>query len=226
MAEERGALAHAGADAIRDGLDAYLAERARITARARGRFERREWADGQRDARERLDLRDRILYETVGVVRAELGGAVHDRAVWHAMKERYQADVEGRPAAEVGLSFFNSVTRRVFATVGVDPAIEFLAAERPPPAEGAVPVFRTFPREVTTELLIESVLRGYAFSVPWEDLARDAQLAAIELDAQLRELPDRQPIDHVEMASPVFFREKGAYLVGRVRRGRRSEERR
>jgi len=220
MADERGALAHAGADAIRTGFEAYRAERARITGRARARFERREWLEGQKDARERLDLRDRAVWETVGVVRAELGAAAHDRGVWQRMKERYEGDVEARPDAEIGLSFFNSVTRRVFATVGVDPAIEFLAAERPPPAEGTAPVFQVFPRQVTTERLIESILRGYPFSVPWEDLARDAQLAAIELDAQLRELPDRQPIDHVEMASPVFFRGKGAYLVGRVRRGR------
>ncbi len=220
MADERAALAHAGADAIRRGFEAYIAERARITARAPGRFERREWLEGQKDARERLDLRDRVVYETIGVERAELGGASHDRRIWQRMKERYEADVEARPDAEIALSFFNSVTRRIFATVGVDPAIEFLAAERPPPAEGTVPVFRTFPRQVTTELLIESVLRGYAFSVPWEDLGRDVRLAATELDAHLRELADGQPIEHVEMASPVFFRGKGAYLVGRVRRGR------
>jgi isocitrate dehydrogenase kinase/phosphatase len=220
MADERAALAHAGADAIRRGFEAYIDERARITARARARFERREWLEGQRDARERLDLRERIVYETVGVVRAELGGAVHERAVWNRMKERYEADAEARADAEIALSFFNSVTRRVFATVGVDPTIEFLAAERPPPAEGSVPVFRTFPRQVTTGKLVESILRGHAFSVPWEDLSRDVGLAAIELDAVLRELPDRQPIDSVEMSRSVFFRGKGAYLVGRIRRGR------
>jgi isocitrate dehydrogenase kinase/phosphatase len=220
MADERAALSRAGAEAIRRGFEAYIDERARITARARGRFEARDWAGGQRDARERLDLRDRVVYETVGVVRAELGGAVHDRGVWHRMKERYEGDVESRPDAEVCLSFFNSVTRRVFATVGVDPAIEFLAAERPPPAEGSLPMFRTFPRQVTTERMMETVLRGYPFAVPWEDLGRDVRIASIELDAQLRELADRQPVDHVEMAAPVFFRGKGAYLVGRLRRGR------
>jgi isocitrate dehydrogenase kinase/phosphatase len=220
MAEHGAALAHAGADAIRRGFESYIAERARITTRARARFERREWAEGQKDARERLDLRDRVVYETIGVVRAELGGAVHDRGVWNRMKERFEGDVEARPDAEIGLSFYNSVTRRIFATVGVDPAIEFLAAERPPPAEGPVPIFRTFPRQVTTERMMETILRGYAFSVPWEDLGRDVRLAAIELDATLRELADRQPIDHVEMAAPVFFRGKGAYLIGRIRRGR------
>jgi isocitrate dehydrogenase kinase/phosphatase len=213
-------LADAGASAIRDGFATYQDERARITARARGRFERREWAEGQRDARERLDLRDRVVYETVGAVRAELGGAAHDRALWHGMKERYEADVEARPDAEIALSFFNSVTRRVFVTVGVDPAIEFLAAERPPPREGVSPLHRTFRREVTTARLLETILRAYAFSVPYEDLERDVRLAATELDAHLRELADGQPIESVEMARAVFFRGKGAYLVGRLRRGR------
>ncbi len=220
MADRLGGLAHAGAAAIRHGFLAYQDERARITARARLRFERREWAAGQRDARERLDLRDRVVYETVGVVRAELGGAAHERDLWHVMKELYEAEVESRPDAEIGLSFFNSVTRRVFATIGVDPAIEFLAAERPPPREGSSPLHRAFRREVTTARLLEAILKAYALSVPYEDLERDVQLAATELDAHLRELDDGQPIESVEMARAIFFRGKGAYLVGRIRRGR------
>jgi isocitrate dehydrogenase kinase/phosphatase len=214
------ALAHAAAVAIRDGFVAFQEERARITARARGRFERREWAEGQADARERLDVRERLVYETVGAVRAELGGAVSDHPIWQRMKERYAAELEPRPDVEIGLSFFNSVTRRVLATAGVDAAVEFLAADRPPPREGPVPVYRTFRREVTTARLLESVLRAHAFAAPYEDLARDVRIASTELDAQLRELADGQPIEALELARPVFFRGKGAYLVGRLRRGR------
>ena len=220
MSSRLAALAHAGADAIRDGFVGYRRERETITARARGRFEARDWAAGQRDALERLEVRDRFLHATIGGVRAELGSAIHEKDLWHAMKERYEAEIGGRPDAEVGLSFFNSVTRRVFATVGVDRAIEFLAADRPPPSEGGEPLFRSFPREVTTARLLETILRAYAFACPYEDLARDARLAATELDAELRELPDGQPLEADEVLRPVFFRGKGAYLVGRIRRGR------
>jgi isocitrate dehydrogenase kinase/phosphatase len=220
MSEPMTALARAGANAIRAGLESYQAQRTRITERARERFERRTWSDGQRDARERLDLRDRVVNETVGTVRAELGGAAHDRALWHHMKEFYGPDVEGRPDPEIALTFFNSVTRRVFATVGVDPSIEFLGAGLPPPRPGAEPLHRSFRREVTTEALLRTILRAYAFSVPFEDLDRDARLAALELDAHLRELDDGQPIESVEMAKAIFYRGKGAYLVGRIRRGR------
>jgi len=213
-------VAAAGAGAIAAGFEAYREEWARITRRARGRFEAKDWAAGQADARERLDLRDRLVNSCVGTVRAELGGAAHDHALWRTMKELYEARVEARPDREIAQSFFNSVTRRVFVTVGVDSAIEFLAADGPPVREGPVPVYARYHREVTTEALLRTVLRAFAFSVPYEDQERDARIAAIELDSHLRELDDGQPIESVEMVKAVFFRGKGAYLVGRLRRGR------
>jgi isocitrate dehydrogenase kinase/phosphatase len=213
-------LAAAGAAAIAASFEAYREEWARITGRARGRFEAKEWSAGQADARERLDLRDRLVNACVGTVRAELGGAVHDHALWRRMKELYETRVEARADREIAQSFFNSVTRRVFVTVGVDPAIEFLAADGPPVREGPVPVYTRHRREVTTEALLRTILRAFAFSVPYEDLERDARIAAIELDAHLRELDDAQPIESVEMVKAIFFRGKGAYLVGRLRRGR------
>jgi isocitrate dehydrogenase kinase/phosphatase len=219
MPDPRSELARAGAAAIRNGFEGYQAERSRITRRARARFESRDWPAAQRDARTRLDLRDKVVHETIGTVRAELGGAVHDRGVWARMKELYEAEVGGRPDLEIGQSFFNSVTRRVFATVGVDPNIEFLAGDAPPPREGPEPLHRTFPRQVTTQALLRTILQAYAFSVPFADLEGDVRLAATELDAFLRTLDDRQPIDRVEMARAVFFRGKGAYLVGRIVRG-------
>ena len=218
---ERPARARACADAVRRGLERYLAERARITSRARGRFERREWAEGQQDARERLDLRERVVQAVVAGVAAELGGSASDRVVWREAKERYAADVEPHPAAEIARSFFNSIGRRVLGTVGVEPAVEFLGAERPAPEEGPEPVFRAFERGASTAALFERILRAPGFAVPWEDLARDARLAASELDAHLREGGEARPVDRIEVAAPVFFRGKGAYLVGRVLRGRR-----
>jgi isocitrate dehydrogenase kinase/phosphatase len=212
--------ASAGAAAIRESFERYQEDRARITRRARQRFEACDWAAGQQDARERLDLRDKMVNACVGEVRAELGGAAHDHGLWRRMKELFEAQVEGRPDREISHSFFNSVTRRVFVTVGVDSSIEFLAADAPPVREGSVPIHRTFRREVTTEALLKTILRAYAFSVPYDDLDRDARIAGIELDAHLRELDDGQPIETVEMAKAVFFRGKGAYLVGRLRRGR------
>jgi isocitrate dehydrogenase kinase/phosphatase len=104
--------------------------------------------------------------------------------------------------------------------VGVDPAIEFTAAdwEVHPPA-GASPLHRVYPRRGSTAALVERILRDQPWQARWRDLAGEARLAATELDAYLLSLEGQGPLDAVEMLRPVFYRNKGAYLVGRIRRG-------
>ena len=216
-----GALARDGADAIREAFGAYAAERASITARAAGRFARREWADGQRDALERLVLRDHMLAAALDRVRAVLGPSARDRTLWRRMKERYATDVAGCDAEEVALTFFSSVCRRVLDTIGVEPEVQFLARDWPPPSERSPAPIRAFARDGPTSRLLATILRAYPLGAPWEDLDGDAALAATELDAHVREIPGDAPIAGVEMAAPVFYRGKGAYLVGRIRRGGR-----
>jgi len=206
------------ADAIREGFEAYLAERAAVTARAPGRFARREWAAGQRDARERLDLRDRALAVALDRVRAVLGASAADPAIWREARDRYAAEVAASPADDVGRSFFSSVSRRVLGVVGIDPGVEFLARARDAAQPEELPI-RRFVRAGTTEALLVAILRMVDLGAPWVDLPGDARLAALELDAHLREAPGAPPIEAAEMATPVFYRGKGAYLVGRLVRG-------
>jgi isocitrate dehydrogenase kinase/phosphatase len=208
------------ATAIRDAFETYQAGFRHITRRARSRFEERDWRGGQEDALERLDLRPRIIREVVAQVRERLGESVSDRTLWGSMKAAYSGLIARRRDWQLAETFFNSVTRRIFATVGVDPKIEFVASDfaAPPPVAGEH-LYRVYPRQGTTEALVEAILRDFAFSVPWRDLAGDSRLVARAIDAHLRELEEDAPLEAVEMARPVFFRNKGAYLVGRLRRG-------
>jgi isocitrate dehydrogenase kinase/phosphatase len=220
MGDTRTALARVGTDAIALGFQRYLDERNRITRRARDRFVARAWAAAQADARDRLDLRDQVVLETVGGLRAELGALSRDRELWIRMKERFESEAATRPDGEVAATFFSSVTRRLFATVGVDPAIEFLASRPPREEPGAEPVYRTFPRRLTSAALLTDVLRAFDMGLPFVDLEAEVRLAAAELDHHLRTLDDGQPVDAAEVCRVVFYRGKGAYLVGRLRRGR------
>jgi isocitrate dehydrogenase kinase/phosphatase len=134
------------------------------------------------------------------------------------MKAAFSAYVQGRADSELAETFFNSVTRRIFTTVGVDPRIEFVQADfdRRPPA-GGKPVFTIFRRRGSLEALLADILRAYAFDVPYADLARDARLTAGELHRALAARGLTALPDSIEVIKPVFFRGKGAYLVGRVR---------
>src|SRR5918997_562955 len=97
-----------------------------ITARARGRFEARDWAGAQSDATERITLYKAHVDAAVADVEDILEDGVMERTVWAAMRSAHGELIKGRHDLELAETFFNSVTRRVFSTVGVDPAIEYL----------------------------------------------------------------------------------------------------
>src|SRR3954466_3858677 len=89
------------------------------TARARRRFEQRDWSGAQADATERLALYKAHVDAAVTDVHDILEDAVMERTVWASMRSTHAVHTAGRSDGELAETFFNSVTRRVFSTVGV-----------------------------------------------------------------------------------------------------------
>jgi len=213
-------LAEKAASAIFSAYEDYQREFRSITRRARARFEARDWRGTQTDARERLLLRARCIRGVVEELGELLGARATDHGVWRRMRAGFEARIEPLPDRELAATFFNSVTRKVFGTVGVDPSIEFTGADvEASPAAGARPIQQVYRRRESTEALVAAILRDRAFRASWRDLPGDARLAGAEIDSHLLSLEREGPLDAIEMLPPVFFRNKGAYLVGRIRRG-------
>jgi len=217
-------LARRGAASVHESFSAYQAEFDHVTRRARHRFELRDWRGAHQDAVERLALRPRWVARALSDLLGVLGPAAADPLLRERMKAEYERELALRPDPEIARTFYNSVTRRSFGTVGVERRAEFVAGEAEPrAAPPSAPIFLAYEREGTTEELVARILRDFAFSVPFRSLERDARLAAVELDAHLastRGWADGRPqFDRIEMLRSVFFRGKGAYLVGRIRHG-------
>ena len=213
-------LAVRAAAAIAEAFDRYKQEFNRISRQAKVRFEKRDWQAAHQDALERLDLRDRAVAEVVTSVREQLGEVVSDRKVWAEMKIAFTRLIARRSYWQLAETFFNSATRRIFATVGVDPNIEFVATEwTARPAMPPRPISRTYRPRGSTVALLDSILADFPFAVPWRDRSDDLRLAAQKIDDYIAGSTSARPIDAIEMAWPVFFRNKGAYLVGRMLRG-------
>ncbi|MGH2374728.1 MAG: bifunctional isocitrate dehydrogenase kinase/phosphatase, partial [bacterium] len=217
-----GSLARRGADAIRHAFDAYRREFRQITHRARSSFEGQEWRGMQGDARERLDLYPRVVTRVVAGVLRILGEDAQARTLWARMKAAYTQSIAGRTDFELAETFFNSVTRRIFATVGVDPKIEYVDSDfdaPPPPADE--PVYRMYAGRGPIPALVRDILAEHSFTLAYGDTDRDARLVAGEIEARRRGEWGAQPIEAVEILRPVFYRNKGAYLIGRIRSGNR-----
>jgi isocitrate dehydrogenase kinase/phosphatase len=213
-------LARLGAQAIREAYESYRSEFQRITGQARGRFEERDWRGGQRDAAERLELYRGFVEAVVGELEGILGEELEDAAIWRTMKHDFSESIDGFPDVELAETYFNSVTRRVFATVGVDPAIEFvnLDIRRARYGPGSR-IHRRHVRRARTRDLVLEALSPHVFAVPFRDLAGDAGWVADEIDAAWAARGAAVPLEALDLIEAVFYRGSGAYLVGRLRGG-------
>ena len=220
MRGARPPVATRGAVLVARGYEAYLREFREITQRAALRHERREWHGIQQDARDRLDLHPRFVTSTLAELRDELGMRAATRPVWDEAKQAYVEAMGDRPDYELALTFFNSVTRRLFSTVGVDPAVEFVSAEYDRPrGPAAKPAFTAYPPRESTAALVASLLAGRR--VANQPISFDAAVIADAIDRHRAAAWGALAIEGVDLLDAVFYRNKGAYLIGRIRGGGR-----
>ena len=193
--------------------DAYRSRFHRITVRARRHFERQDWSAAQRDSARRLDVYNECLAEGMNALRVRLGALAEHRPTWHAMRERFTLAASDRPDLELAETFFNSCARRAFHTIGVDPDVEFVGPAEPEPP-GSVPsgLTQVFGRHGGLDDMVREALEAHAFACPWDDVAGDTARVAGAIVAEA----DERRVQALELARPVFFRGKAAYLVGRL----------
>jgi isocitrate dehydrogenase kinase/phosphatase len=125
--------ARRGAAIIEDAFLSYIKEFQRFTLQARLRFEARDWLGALQDSADRLDVYNTLARHTVEHLHDLLDEHTRDKDTWRAMKSAYLDRVNDRTDSELAETFFNSITRRIFVTVGVDSDLEFIAAGAVPP---------------------------------------------------------------------------------------------
>jgi isocitrate dehydrogenase kinase/phosphatase len=210
-------IATLAANVIFEALNTYHARYKRITQRAKLRFKNRDWQSMQRDAAERLSLYKDVVDHIERRIKYLLAGRAQNKQVWGHIKAIYSGLIAGNDDRELAETFFNSITRRIFATVGVDIKIEFVNTNfASPPNQFSAPVYHTYAGQESTADLIERILIGYPLMVPFQNAAHDAAQVAAKIDRRLQDLETFGTIDRIEMVRNVFYRGMGAYLIGRI----------
>ena len=205
--------ADAARAAARQTLGAYEQYRQaflELTRRARRRFETRDWAAAQQEALNRLLLYGHEVEPAVAALRQLLGPAPAPVLGAH-VKEAYGALITARPDLELAETFFNSAMRRACQVDGVNPMLEFSGEglDDPPPSGCEL---RRYGIAGSLEATLRQVLRDLPLDAPFEDAARDAALGARAIQAE----HPRRGYGSIELLAPLFFRNKGAYAVGRL----------
>jgi isocitrate dehydrogenase kinase/phosphatase len=195
-----------------------------ITRRAERRFVEREWKLGQRDAVERIELYDRRVEKCLAELVGRLGVHVAHLDMWREIKSAFASIVADFPDRKFDATFYNSLTRKVFQTVGVLDDVEFTSVAdeareaHSAPQPGELPMRRP-PPDVSLEAAIAHLLA----ELPWAGSLRDAPASARFIAGEIAAVLAARgwPFDgvQVELLGPIFYRATRAFLVGRVECG-------
>jgi isocitrate dehydrogenase kinase/phosphatase len=195
----------------------YNAEFRAITRRAPQRFEASDWKGSQRDAVERIELYNHFITRVVATMHERLGENVHERVLWSSIKRRFAELIENLRDKEFDKTFFNSVTRSTFGTVGLDAAVEFVALDHDPIASIQTQLeLKSYIVRGALDLLFEEVLSDFRFKTPYRDFERSVKIIADEVRAHFDAQGERREIEKLELIPTVFYQMTRAYLVGRL----------
>ena len=209
--------ADAAAHYIADSFLRYNSEFREITRRAPQRFDNRDWRGSLLDAVERIDLYGHHVDACVTALRAQLAEQALDRENWRQIRQRFAGQIRLFTDKEFAKTFFSSITRRLFATVGVAPDIEFVATDLDPLADIQSTVVTTeYTNRGSLALLVEDLLNDVKLRSTWRDFDKTVAYVTAEISAQINLLHERRNIEKIELMTPVFYQMTRAYIVGRV----------
>jgi isocitrate dehydrogenase kinase/phosphatase len=212
--ERVGSEAKCCAVLIAEQFRSYNEEFGCITRRAAKHFMSEAWSAGQQDAVLRIELYERRVSSCVTLLGEHMGAARIDVALWKDIKRLYATLVARRPDSDFYLTFFNSVTRDLFGTVGVNRQVEFCetTAGR---ASGSVPV-RVYRVAGSLPGTVQEILADLPFGACVAEVEGAVHFVSAEIGRHYAAVRPGSGPDSIELLEPVFYRGNQAFVVGRI----------
>ena len=202
------------ATGLRQRFEDYNAEFTRITRKAARRFIERDWHAGRADAVKRIELYEQHVSGAIEALRQELGDRTHDRELWVEIKRRFEEQIVNLPDSDFYRTFLNSITRDLFATVGVDEQIEFTATASGR-ASGSVPI-RVHPVGDSLQRAVCELLTDLPFAGLISDVEAFSRQICRELTPHFDSRRQSAAPQLVEVIDAPFYRGPTATMVGRM----------
>ncbi|MGV3728894.1 bifunctional isocitrate dehydrogenase kinase/phosphatase [Hydrogenophaga sp.] len=217
-------LAYGIAKAMMDGFNRHYRLFRTESARAKHRFETRDWQGQQRAQRERIEFYDLRVKECVMRLTKEFGADTQPMDVWQQVKLHYIGLLVNHHQPELAETFFNSVTTKILRRahfqndfIFVRPAVstEFIENSE----ASARPTYRCYyPNAHSMQAELQRLVQDFDLRVPFEDLERDTAFVLAALKPHFDHVKLRANFQFQALSS-LFFRNKGAYIVGRILNG-------
>jgi isocitrate dehydrogenase kinase/phosphatase len=215
-------VAQAIARTLVDGFNKHYRLFRECSAQAKERFESGDWRAVQIAVRERIQFYDARVDETVGHLHREFGADQIDDNTWQRAKLLYIGLLTNHKQPELAETFFNSVFCKIMHRtyfhndfIFVRPAISTEFIESEPPA------YRSYyPNRTGLRHTIRRICADFDWQCPFADLERDVEHVIRAVRQQLgADLPQAEANFQIQVLHSAFYRNKGAYIVGRAVNG-------
>jgi isocitrate dehydrogenase kinase/phosphatase len=215
------------ARALLDGFNRHYRLFRAESARAKHRFETRDWAGQQRAQRERIEFYDLRVREASMRLEREFKASEQSKEVWAQVKLHFIGLLVDHHQPELAETFFNSVTTKILHRsyfhndfIFVRPAVstEYIDSE----GGDAPPTYRAYyPKREDMRDQVARMIGDFNLQCPFADFDGDVDhvYQAILANSDQERL---RPNFQFQVLSSLFFRNKGAYVVGKVINGYQS----
>ena len=211
--------ARALSEKVLDGFNRHYARFRECARAAKISFEKGDWPHIQKLVADRIEYYDERVAETVHTLATNALVHPNNKAFWHEVKSHYVECLMNHKQPECAETFFNSVTTKVLKAeyfhneyIFSRPMIstEYIDSE-------SVTYSSYYPIRDGWHASLVKMFNDYHLARPFTDLNRD--VATIidrlrHLDKVMFEHP--RPNLQIQVVSSLFYRNKGAYILGKV----------
>lgn len=205
------------AQMILDGFDDYREHFRQITDGARARFEKARWQDAQIASAARINLYEQKVSE----VSQRLQSAFFEQDLlsvgqWPWVKNAYISLIDLRLDDELAETWYNSTFCSLFSHDLISDDCMFIHTTRPALRQARAAQTRTYRPAGQLSHALGQICGDYGFGEPYADLPGDLRRLEVQLRNSLPDWVCKDPNLNIEVFTSVLYRNKGAYLVGRL----------
>ncbi len=208
----------AAAKTLLAGFDRHYALFRYNAQQAKQRFEAGNFHAIRELARERIAFYDLRVKEACEKMREQFGESVKSAAFWQDVKRSFTQLIFDHRQPELAETFFNSVTTKLLDReyfrndiLFVRPQVSTEYLDSDPPS------YRVYyPKQRGLKRTLLDIAVDIGLACPWEDISRDLRLVRRALCKRLERPWHSQADLQIHVLRSLFFRNKGAYLIGRI----------
>jgi len=200
------------------GFDRHYALFRYNAQQAKARWEHGDWHGIRRLARERIEFYDLRVREAVSQLESQFEQSELTEGIWSQVKRHYVAALSEHRQPELAETFFNSVSTKILHRsyfrndfIFVRPAVSTEHLDADPPSWRVY-----YPHASGLAAALRELLIDLGLACPYVDAEREVARMMQAFEAEFGERFEPSADWQIQVLRTLFFRNKGAYLIGRI----------